>query len=304
MPINVPSGLPAVKILAKEGIFVMTEKRAIHQDIRPLEILILNLMPDKIKTEIQLLRLLGNTPLQVNVTLLYTESHTPKHTPIEHILKFYTTFSAVKNRKFDGFIITGAPVELLPFEEVDYWDELTEIMEWSRHNVYSTMFICWAAQAGLYYFYGVPKYELPQKLSGVYKHKVAKETVLFRGHDDFFWAPHSRYTEIRKEDIMKISELEILAESDEAGVYVVANKSERQIFVTGHPEYDRYTLRDEYYRDINRNLKVPIPANYFPNDDPTKTPVLTWWSHAHLFFSNWLNYCIYQKTPYRLEDIH
>jgi len=303
MPINVPSGLPAVQTLARENVFVITEKRAIHQDIRPLEILILNIMPDKIKTETQLLRLLSNTPLQVNVTLLYTESHDPTHTPKEHILKFYTTFSEVKDKKFDGLIITGAPVELLEFEDVDYWDELKEIMIWSKRNVFSTIHICWAAQAGLYFHYGIKKYPLKRKLSGVYKHRTAKHSVLLRGHDDVFWAPHSRYTEVRREDIEKVDDLEILAESEEAGVYIVASKNERQIFITGHPEYDRTTLKEEYERDIRKGLDVPIPANYFPDDDPKRKPVFTWCSHAHLLFSNWLNYAVYQKTPYNIEEI-
>lgn len=303
MPINVPSGLPAVKTLAKENVFVITENRAIHQDIRPLEILILNIMPDKIKTETQLLRMLSNTPLQVNITLLYTETHDPTHTPMDHILRFYTTFSEVKDKKFDGLIITGAPVELLEFEEVDYWDELKEIMEWSKHNVYSTIHICWAAQAGLYYHYGIRKYPLKQKLSGVYRHQIVENSVLLRGHDDFFWAPHSRYTEVRKDDIEQIDELEILAESDEAGVYIVATKNERMIFITGHPEYDRTTLKEEYERDIKKGLDVPIPANYFPDDDPSRQPLFTWSSHAHLLFGNWLNYAVYQKTPYNIEEI-
>jgi len=303
MPINVPSGLPAVKTLAKESVFVITEKRAIHQDIRPLEILMLNIMPDKIKTETQLLRMLSNTPLQVNVTLLYTESHNPTHTPKEHILRFYTTFSEVKDKKFDGLIITGAPVELLEFEDVDYWDELKEIMIWSKHNVFSTIHICWAAQAGLYFHYGIKKYPLKRKLSGVYKHRVTKYSVLLRGHDDVFWAPHSRYTEVKRGEIEKVDNLEILAESEEAGVYIVASKNERQIFITGHPEYDRTTLKEEYERDIKKGLDVSIPANYFPNDDPKREPVLTWCSHAHLLFSNWLNYAVYQKTPFNIEEI-
>lgn len=303
MPINVPSELPAIKTLAEENVFVITEKRAIHQDIRPLEILILNMMPDKIKTETQLLRMLSNTPLQVNVTLLYTESHNPTHTPKEHILKFYTTFSEVKDKKFDGLIITGAPVELLEFEDVDYWDELKEIMIWSKHNVFSTIHICWAAQAGLYFHYGIKKYPLKRKLSGVYEHRTTKHSTLLRGHDDAFWAPHSRYTEVRRGEIEKVDNLEILAESEEAGVYIVASKNERQIFITGHPEYDRTTLKEEYERDIKKGLDVPIPANYFPNDDPKRKPVFTWCSHAHLLFSNWLNYAVYQKTPFNIEEI-
>lgn len=304
MPIRIPDSLPATEILTGENIFVMTEERAESQDIRPLSIVLLNLMPTKIATETQLLRLIGNTPLQVDVTFLHPETHKSKNTPEEHLLKFYNTFSEIKHKKFDGLIITGAPVEQMPFEEVNYWDELKEIMEWSLHNVYSTFHICWGAQAGLYYHYGIPKHALAEKLSGVYRHRVTKKNVkLLRGFDEEFYAPHSRYTEVKREDIEKVEGLEILSESDEAGIYIVSALNGRQIFVTGHSEYDQLTLKAEYDRDVARGLNPKIPANYFPDDDPKKLPVVRWRAHANLLFANWLNYYVYQETPYDLNEL-
>jgi len=305
MPLNIPDRLPAVEILESENIFVMKETRAIHQDIRPMQIAILNLMPIKQTTEVQMLRLLSNTPLQVEVVLLHPKSHIPKHTPMEYLEEFYKTFDDVKHRKFDGMIITGAPIELLEFENVDYWNELTEIMDWARTHVTSTMFICWGAQAGLYYYYKVPKYPLPKKMFGIFKHKVNDPFIpLVRGFDDEFEAPHSRYTEVRKEDIIKVPELIIVSESDEAGIYIVMSKDGRQIFVTGHSEYDATTLRDEYFRDLKKGIPIDIPKNYFPDNDPTKLPKVRWKSHANLLFYNWLNYYVYQITPYDIEQIH
>mgnify|MGYP000338767538 FL=1 len=304
MPIKIPNKLPAAKILNSENIFVMTEKRALHQDIRPLKIAILNLMPTKITTETQLLRLIGNTPLQVEVELLHTKTHKSKNTPEEHLLKFYKTFDDIKDQKFDGLIITGAPVETMDFEKVNYWNELTEIMEWSRHNVTSTFHICWGAQAGLYYHYNIPKYLLDKKVFGVFPHKVRKKNKkLLRGFDDMFYAPHSRYTEVRKEDIKKVPELEILADSKEAGIYIVASKDGRQIFVTGHSEYDPLTLHEEYIRDIQKGIDIDIPKNYYPDDNPSKAPIVNWRGHANLLFANWLNYYVYQTTPYDLNEI-
>ena len=304
MPVKIPDNLPAAQILHDENIFVMTEKRATSQDIRPLKIAILNLMPTKVVTETQLLRLIGNTPLQVDVVLLHMESHVSKNTSAEHLTAFYRTFSDVKDETFDGLIITGAPVEHLPFEEVDYWEELKEILEWKIHNVFSTFHICWGAQAGLYYHYGIPKYHMGKKLFGVYPHKVTKKNVkLLRGFDDVFYAPHSRYTEVRREDIEKVSDLEILAESPQAGIYIVASKDERQIYVSGHSEYDANTLLLEYERDIAKGLDIDPPENYFPDDDPSKPPLVTWRSHANLLFANWLNYYVYQETPYDLNQI-
>ncbi|MBZ4655338.1 MAG: homoserine O-succinyltransferase [Peptococcaceae bacterium] len=304
MPINIPDNLPTREILQSENIFVMKEERAIHQDIRPLKIAILNLMPTKIATETQILRLLGNSPLQVDIVLLHPRTHQSKNTPEEHLLKFYNTFEDIKHEKFDGMIITGAPVEDMAFEEVDYWEELTAIMEWSRHHVYSTFHICWGAQAGLFYHYGVPKYPLPSKMFGVFTHQVnRKNTMLLRGFDDEFYAPHSRHTEIRREDILKIPELEILAESPTAGIYIVAAKNGRQIFVTGHSEYDPLTLKAEYERDVARGLPIALPQNYFPENDPTKDPVVKWRSHANLLFANWLNYYVYQETPFDLRQL-
>ena len=304
MPIKIPGSLPARAALEQEKIFVMTEDRAVSQDIRPIRIAIVNLMPTKIATEIQLLRLLSNTPLQIDITLLKAEHHVSKNTSAEHLERFYTTFSKVRDTKFDGMIITGAPVELLDFEEVDYWSELKDIMDYSAENVFSTLYICWGAQAGLYHRYGIPKYALPEKKFGVFEHTLATRTKkLFRGFDDSFTIPHSRHTEIRREDIEKVPHLEILAESDEAGVCVVRAKESRAIFVTGHFEYDADTLAREYFRDVDKGLAIKVPAHYFPEDDPEKSPKVTWRAHAHLFFSNWLNYHVYQETPYELAAI-
>lgn len=304
MPIKIPDNLPAKEILQNENIFVMDENRAYHQDIRPLRIAVVNLMPTKITTETQLMRVLGNTALQIEVVLLRPETHQSKNTSEEHLNNFYKTFSEVKNEKFDGLIITGAPVEQLQFEDVNYWDELTGIMDWAKHHVFSTLFICWAAQAGLYYHYQIPKYPLPEKMFGVFEHNICqKYTKLLRGFDDVFIAPHSRYTEVRKADIEKVAEIELLVDSSEAGVYIVGSKDGRHIFVTGHSEYDPLTLKSEYDRDIAKGLSISVPRNYFPNDDPTKEPVVRWRSHANLLFQNWLNYYVYQETPYDLNDI-
>ncbi len=304
MPLNIPDKLPAVEILQKENIFVMTETRATHQDIRPMQIVILNLMPLKITTETHILRLLSNTPLQVEVVLLHTKDHTSKHTPLVHLQTFYKTFEEISCRKFDGMIITGAPIEHLEFEEVDYWKELQEIMDWVKSNVTSTMFICWGAQAGLYHYYGVPKYKLPKKMFGVFNHRINNTRIpLIRGFDEEFQAPHSRHTEIRRADIEKIKELEIIAESDEAGVYMVMTKDGKQIFVTGHSEYDPSTLKNEYERDLNKGLPITIPRNYYPDNDPSKTPKVRWKSHANLLYYNWLNYYVYQMTPYNINEI-
>ncbi len=304
MPIKIPNRLPATKTLNDENIFVITETRALTQDIRPLKIAILNLMPTKITTETQLARLLGNTPLQVEVELLQTKSHKPKNTSKEHMLAFYKTFDEVKHRKFDGLVITGAPVEQMEFEEVEYWEELTEIMEWSKTHVTSTFHICWGAQAGLYYHYGIKKYPLEQKMFGVFPHRLEyKQSILFRGFDDTFMVPHSRHTEVRIEDVEKVPELKILSTSKEAGLYVAATKHGRQIFVTGHSEYDADTLAKEYFRDKDAGLPIHVPCNYFPDDDDTKDPIMTWRAHANLLYSNWLNYFVYQTTPYNIEEI-
>ena len=304
MPIKIPDSLPATKQLRKENIFVMSEKKAARQDIRPLKIVIINLMPTKITTETQLLRLLSNSPLQIEIDFLQMKSHESKNTSYAHLETFYKTFDEIKKSNYDGMIITGAPVENLEFEEVDYWDELVEIMEWSKTHVTSTLHICWAAQAGLYYHYGVPKYQLSEKCSGVYRHRVNRRTAkLVRGFDNEFYAPHSRHTEVRAEDIKKVKGLEILAESKEAGVYIVFTKGGRQIFVTGHSEYDPYTLHDEYFRDLEKGMNPKIPKNYFPNDNPNAKPVVRWRSHASLLFSNWLNYFVYQITPYDIDSI-
>ena len=304
MPIKLQSELPAVKILEDENIFVMTETRAITQDIRPLKILILNLMPTKIDTETQLSRLLGNTPLQVEIELINTESHKSKNTSEEHLLAFYKQFSDIKENYYDGMIITGAPVEKMEFEEVDYWEELCEIMEWSKTHVQSTLHICWGAQAGLYYHFGVKKYMLPEKLSGVYAHKVDyKKSILFRGFDDEFFVPHSRYTTVLREEIERVPGLTVLASSEKAGVYTVKSKNGRQIFVTGHSEYDADTLNKEYTRDKAAGINPKIPENYFPGDDDTKPPLIKWRGHATLLFSNWLNYFVYQATPYDIMKI-
>ena len=299
MPIKIPNTLPAKEILAGENIFVMDEDRAFHQDIRPLRIAILNLMPTKETTETQLLRLIGNSPLQVDVVLLHPGSHISKNTPAEHLEAFYKTFDEVKNSRFDGMIITGAPVEQLEFEEVNYWNELKEIFEWTKSNVTSTLHICWASQAGLYYHYGVRKYGLPEKCFGVFAHTVNEPKVkLLHGFDEVYYAPHSRHTDVRREDIEQSEELEILSESEEAGVYIVASKDGSRIFVTGHSEYDPDSLRWEYERDKAKGLEVALPKNYYPNDDPSRKPPSIWRAHANLLFSNWLNYYVYQETPY------
>lgn len=304
MPIRVPDKLPATKQLRAENIFVMSERKAMHQDIRPLKIAIVNLMPTKITTETQLLRLLANSPLQVEFDFISMSSHESKNTPPDHLKTFYKSFAQIKNSKYDGMIITGAPVENLDFAEVDYWNELQEIMEWSKTNVTSTLHICWAAQAGLFYHYGIPKHSLKEKCTGIFLHKVNRSTAkLVRGFDNNFYAPHSRYTEVRAKDIKKHKELEILAESEEAGVYIVFTKGGRRIFVTGHSEYDAYTLADEYNRDLQKGLEPIIPKHYFPDDNPKKTPIVRWRSHASLLFSNWLNYFVYQITPYDIKSI-
>ena len=304
MPIRIPNELPAVKVLTSENIFVMTETRAITQDIRPLKLLILNLMPLKIDTETQLSRMLGNTPLQIEIELLKTSSYESKNTSAEHLITFYKTFDEVKHKKFDGMIITGAPVEQMEFEEVEYWDELCEIMEWSKTNVTSTFHICWGAQAGLYYHYGVKKYPLEKKLFGVYPHTVEyKNSILMRGFDDEFYVPHSRHTTVKREDIEKVPELKILSTSPQAGVYAISSKNGRQFFITGHSEYDPGTLRKEYLRDKNAGLPIDIPENYFPDDDDTKEPMSTWRAHANLLYTNWLNYFVYQTTPYDINEI-
>jgi homoserine O-succinyltransferase len=304
MPIKIPNTLPAKEVLLGENIFVMDEDRALHQDIRALRIAILNLMPTKIATETQLLRLLGNTPLQIEIDLMRTSSHQSKNTPEEHLVNFYQTFDDLRGQKYDGFIITGAPVENLPFEEVDYWPELQEIIEWSHRNVYSTLFICWGAQAGLYHQYGIPKYPLPAKMFGVFEHHFNQSNVpLLRGFDDLFFAPHSRHTEIRRADIEPVADLEILSESTKAGVYIVARRDGRQIFVTGHSEYDPLTLKSEYDRDVRQGLPIQVPQNYYPEDDPTRPPVVRWRGHSSLLFANWLNYYVYQETPFNLDDL-
>lgn len=304
MPIKIPNDLPATAVLEKENIFVITETRAITQDIRPLKIAILNLMPTKVETETQFVRLLGNTPLQVELELMHTKTHKSKNTSKEHLLTFYKTFEEVKDKKFDGLVITGAPVELMDFEEVEYWEELKEIMEWSKTNVTSTLHICWGAQAGLYYHYGIPKYTLDKKLFGVYKHKLDRKTaILFRGFDDEFYVPHSRHTDVKREDVEAVSDLKILASSDEAGLYVAATDLGRQIYVMGHSEYDADTLKKEYFRDKEAGKKIDLPVNYFENDDPSLPPRVTWRSCANLFYSNWLNYFVYQTTPYDLNKI-
>jgi len=299
MPIKIPDNLPAKEVLAGENIFVMDESVAFHQDIRPLRIAILNLMPTKETTETQILRLLGNTPLQVEFVLLHPKTHTSKNTSAEHLETFYKTFDDVRNERFDGMIITGAPVETLEFEDVNYWDELKQIMEWSKTNVTSTLHICWAAQAGLFHHFGVPKYTMEEKIFGVFPHTVNQSNVkLLRGFDEMFFVPQSRHTEVRREDIEPIEGVDILSESDESGVYLVATKDGKQIFVTGHSEYDPLTLKWEYDRDVNKGMDIAIPRNYFPKDDPTKLPKSQWRAHANLLFSNWLNYYVYQETPF------
>lgn len=305
MPIKIPNDLPAAEVLNNENIFIMHEYRASSQDIRPLKIVILNLMPEKIATETQILRLLGNSSLQVDIVLLHPQTHSSKNTSEEHLIKFYNTFDDIKEEKFDGMIITGAPVELLDFEEIGYWEELQEIMDWSLRHVYSTYHICMAAQAGLYHHFGIPKYTLDKKMFGVFPHTINKNNVrLLRGFDDEFLAPHSRHTEVRREDIEKVPALEILSESKEAGVYIVATRDGRQIFVTGHSEYDPLNLKSEYERDINKGLDIDVPKNYFPGDDPSQPPVVRWRGHANLLFANWLNYHVYQETPYDLDELN
>lgn len=306
MPIKVSDNLPAIEVLGNENIFVMTETRAMTQDIRPLEIIILNLMPTKIVTETQLLRVLGNTPLQINVRFMHTRTHKSKHTARSHIDTFYYTLDEIRGKKFDGMIITGAPVETMEFEDVDYWEELCEIMEWSKTNVHSTFHICWGAQAALYYHYGIKKYPISEKKFGIFSHSVIpekKHKMLLRGFDDTFFVPHSRHTEIRKEDIEAVPALEILAESDDAGIYIVCDKNERRFFITGHSEYDTDTLSKEYFRDAEKGMNIALPQNYFPNNDITKKPKNTWRSHANLLYSNWLNYFVYQTTAYDIETI-
>ena len=304
MPIQIPNDLPAAGTLTQENIFVMTENRAIQQDIRPLEIVLLNLMPTKITTETQLSRLLGNTPLQVKLELMHMSTHISKNTAQDHLLNFYKSFDELKHRKFDGMVITGAPVELMDFEEVDYWPELCQIMEWSKTNVHSTLHICWGAQAGLYYHYGVGKHTLPKKLFGVYEHTVDyKRSILLRGFDDRFWVPHSRHTTVLRGDVEKIPGMKILASSEQAGIYAMSNKEGRQIFVTGHSEYDPETLLNEYKRDKAQGLDISVPENYFPNNDDSKPPLVRWRGHGNLLFSNWLNYFVYQTTPYDIMTI-
>jgi len=304
VPIKIDNNLPAKKILQSENIFIMDEDRAIHQDIRPLKIVILNLMPLKQQTETQLLRMLSNSPLQLEITLLNPNTYQSKNTSSDHLLAFYTTFDKIKKNKYDGMIITGAPVEQMPFEEVAYWNELTEIMEWTKHNVTSTFHICWGAQAGLYYHYGIRKEPLPQKMFGIFKHKVSKpHCPLLRGFDDEFLVPHSRHTTVKREPIVNHPDLDLLSESEESGVYIVMSKDEKQIFVTGHSEYDAFTLNQEYVRDKEKGLEIDIPKNYYPNDDALKQPPATWRSHAHLLYSNWLNYYVYQLTPYIIEQV-
>ena len=304
MPIQIPNDLPATQILQQENIFVMDHQRACTQDIRPLQILLLNLMPTKTVTETQLSRLLGNTPLQVQLELMTMSTHQSKNVSQEHLLSFYKTFDQIKDRRFDGMVITGAPVEQMDFEQVDYWQELCRIMEWSKTHVHSTLHICWGAQAGLYYHYGIQKRPLPEKLFGVYPHHADyKRAILLRGFDDEFWVPHSRHTTVAREDIEGVKGLKILASSQEAGVYAVMNDQGRQIFITGHSEYDPDTLKREYLRDKNLGLPIQVPANYFPDDDDRREPIVRWRGHANLLFSNWLNYFVYQTTPYDIMSI-
>ena len=304
MPLTLPDKLPAIELLKQENIFVMDTTRATSQDIRPLRIAVLNLMPLKITTETDLVRLLSNSPLQIELSFMKVKSHTSKNTPIEHMRAFYTDFEEMRHHKYDGFIITGAPVEHMDFEEVSYWEEMTEIFEWARHNVTSTLYICWAAQAGLYHYYGIPKYPLGKKMFGIFKHRVSKpELPIFRGFDDEFYIPHSRHTEVRREDILRNPELDILAESEESGVYMVMARGGREIFLTGHSEYSPLTLDTEYRRDLAKGLPIEMPKHYYRNDDPSQPPLVTWRAHANLLFNNWLNYYVYQATPYRLEDI-
>lgn len=304
MPIKISNNLPAFTTLQNENIFVMKDDVASHQDIRPLKVAILNLMPKKIETETQILRLLSNTPIQVDIELIQTASHRSKNTSIEHLTKFYKTFDEIKDERFDGLIITGAPVEQFPFEEVDYWKELCGIMKWTTTNVFSTMHICWGAYAGLYYHYGIPKHDLDKKMFGIFPHHLeVQDHPLLKGFDEIFYVPHSRHTEIKRIDVERVSMLKVLTSSDISGVHIVAEKHGRQFFITGHSEYDRNTLANEYFRDLNKGEQIDIPYNYFPDDDPSKPPIFTWRCHANLLFSNWLNYCVYQKTPYDLKNL-
>lgn len=304
MPINIPDNLPATEILRQENIFYMTNVVAAHQDIRPVKIAILNLMPKKIETETQILRLLSNSPIQVDIELLQMKTHVSKNTPISHLTKFYRIFDDVRDSRFDGLIITGAPVEQMEYEDVDYWDELCEIMDWSLKNVYSTFHICWGAQAGLYHHFGIPKYDLPQKMFGLFDHKVLNQYhPLVRGFDDVFVVPHSRHTEVRREDIDKVPLLEIITESDRSGVHIVGDRSQRLFFVTGHSEYDRRTIANEYFRDLGKGLPINKPYHYFPYDDPEQVPYFNWRGHANLMFSNWVNYIVYQGTPFDLNEL-
>jgi homoserine O-succinyltransferase len=304
MPLNLPDGLPAIDLLMMENIFVMNESRASHQDIRPLKIIILNLMPLKIATETDLLRLLSNSPIQIEIDFLQIEGHVSKNTSLDHLNTFYHTFSEIKENKYDGMIITGAPVEHLAFEEVDYWEEICEIFDWADHHVTSTMYICWAAQAGLHHHFGIPKYPLSKKMFGVFDHLCSdKKLPIFRGFDDVFRAPHSRHTGILADDIRKVPEIDLISYSDDAGVYMVMANKGKQFFVTGHPEYSRGTLNREYKRDFEKGLPIDLPKNYYNDNDPSKEPVLSWRSHANLLFLNWLNYYVYQETPYDLHDI-
>ncbi len=304
MPVRIPNDLPARKTLSEENIFVMTDERAVHQDIRPLRIAVLNLMPTKIVTETQLLRLIGNSPLQVDITFIRMGTHESKHTPTDHLDAFYESLDDVLHERFDGLIVTGAPVETIPYDEVDYWPELVRLMDWSRTNVWSTMHICWGAQAALYHHYGVPKYPVPEKVFGLFPHRVVNpHEPITRGFDEVFMAPHSRHTEVREADILKVKSLKLAAVSEEAGVYMAVSEDERMIFVTGHPEYDRLTLKAEYDRDVAKGMTIAVPKNYFPGDDPRRKPLMTWRSHAHLLYSNWLNYCVYQATPFDLAKL-
>lgn len=304
MPLNIPVKLPAIELLKRENIFVMDNERASSQDIRPLKIAILNLMPLKITTETDLIRLLSNSPLQIEVDFIKIKNHTSKNTPIEHLQMFYKDFDAIKSNNYDGMIITGAPVEKLDFEQVNYWDELTQIFDWGRKNVTSTLYICWAAQAGLFYHYGIPKYDLPEKMFGVFKHSALEPlNPIFRGFDDEFFVPHSRHTEVKKEDILKQPALKLMAESNEAGVYMVMARNGREFFIMGHSEYAPNTLDDEYKRDLAKGLPIQMPKNYYKDDDPSQNPIVRWRSHANLLFTNWLNYFVYQETPYNIADI-
>ena len=304
MPIKIQKELPAYKVLSDENIFVMNDRRAENQNIRPLKIAIVNLMPKKIQAENQILRYLSNTPLQVEITLVNTKTYESQNTPKEHLNKFYTHFDEIKNEKFDGLVITGAPVEKMGFEEVAYWKELEDIMKWSNTNVYSTLHICWGAQAGLYYHYGIPKYQLENKMFGVFTHKVLDEKAeITRGLDDSFFAPHSRYTEVRREDIENVKDVEILSESDKAGVFIVSSRDNRKVFIIGHLEYDKETLKEEYFRDKEKGIPINIPENYFIDDNPELGPQMKWRGSAHIVFANWLNYCVYQNTPFDVNDI-